>query len=167
MLNRQKGIYLSLICLSIFNLFITAIQSKTVFEEFKTTLQSSGKTACESTATLLNALSFSSSSDSHLRSWGSCWNSHWRGVFTSAAHFTRARYRPSQTLCLIEPYSDDTGIKPFAISDSLLITFPVSSGSLDIYPQTQTNETHPSHPLSSPPGDIDPYIPTQMISTAQ
>ncbi|XP_016092417.1 hepatocyte nuclear factor 1-alpha isoform X1 [Sinocyclocheilus grahami] len=43
---------------------------------------------------------------------------------------------------------------------------PVSSGSLDLYPQTQTNETHPSHLLSSPPGDIDPYI-TQMVSTAQ
>ncbi|XP_016424704.1 hepatocyte nuclear factor 1-alpha isoform X1 [Sinocyclocheilus rhinocerous] len=43
---------------------------------------------------------------------------------------------------------------------------PVSSGSLNLYPQTQTSETHPSHLLSSPPGDIDPYI-TQMVSTAQ
>lgn len=44
---------------------------------------------------------------------------------------------------------------------------PVSSGSLELYPQTQMSETHPSHLLSSPPGDIDPYIPTQMTSTAQ
>ncbi|XP_043102585.1 hepatocyte nuclear factor 1-alpha [Puntigrus tetrazona] len=44
---------------------------------------------------------------------------------------------------------------------------PVSSGSLELYPQTQTSETHPSHLLSSSPGDIDPYIPTQMVSTAQ
>ncbi|XP_051509670.1 hepatocyte nuclear factor 1-alpha-like isoform X1 [Myxocyprinus asiaticus] len=42
---------------------------------------------------------------------------------------------------------------------------PVSSGSLELY--TQTSETHPSHLLSSSPGDIDPYIPTQMVSTAQ
>ncbi|XP_077079318.1 hepatocyte nuclear factor 1-alpha [Siphateles boraxobius] len=44
---------------------------------------------------------------------------------------------------------------------------PVSSGSLEHYPQTQTSETHPSHLLSSSPGDIDPYIPTQMVPTAQ
>uniref|UniRef100_A0A8C1LSQ4 Hepatocyte nuclear factor 1-alpha-like n=1 Tax=Cyprinus carpio TaxID=7962 RepID=A0A8C1LSQ4_CYPCA len=44
---------------------------------------------------------------------------------------------------------------------------PVSSGSLELYPQTHTSETHPSHLLSSSPGDIDPYMPTQMVSTAQ
>ncbi|XP_051525089.1 hepatocyte nuclear factor 1-alpha-like [Myxocyprinus asiaticus] len=44
---------------------------------------------------------------------------------------------------------------------------PESLGSLELYPQTQTSETHPSHLLSSSPGDIDPYIPTQMLSTAQ
>uniref|UniRef100_A0A671PXL3 Hepatocyte nuclear factor 1-alpha-like n=1 Tax=Sinocyclocheilus anshuiensis TaxID=1608454 RepID=A0A671PXL3_9TELE len=44
---------------------------------------------------------------------------------------------------------------------------PVSSGSLELYPQTHTSETHSSHLLSSPPGDIDPYMPTQMVSTAQ
>ncbi|XP_026115138.1 hepatocyte nuclear factor 1-alpha-like [Carassius auratus] len=42
---------------------------------------------------------------------------------------------------------------------------PVSSGSLDLYPQT--SDPHPSHLLSSPPGDIDPYIPTHMVSPAQ
>ncbi|XP_051965371.1 hepatocyte nuclear factor 1-alpha-like isoform X2 [Xyrauchen texanus] len=42
---------------------------------------------------------------------------------------------------------------------------PVSSGSLELYPQM--SETHPSHLLSSSPGDIDPYNPTQMVSTAQ
>lgn len=43
-----------------------------------------------------------------------------------------------------------------------------SSGSLDLYPQSQTSETHSSHlQLSSPAGDIDPYIPAQMVSTAQ
>ncbi|XP_052420248.1 hepatocyte nuclear factor 1-alpha [Carassius gibelio] len=44
---------------------------------------------------------------------------------------------------------------------------PVSSGSLELYPQTHTSETHPSHLLSSPSGDLDPYMPTQMVSTAQ
>jgi len=38
--------------------------------------------------------SFSSWSDSHLRSWGSHRHSHWRRVFTSAIHFTRTRYKP-------------------------------------------------------------------------
>ncbi|KAG9354684.1 hypothetical protein JZ751_001397 [Albula glossodonta] len=44
---------------------------------------------------------------------------------------------------------------------------PVSSGSLELYPQPQASETHPPHLLSSPSADIDPYIPAQMVSTAQ
>ncbi|KAI4896345.1 hypothetical protein NFI96_025925 [Prochilodus magdalenae] len=44
---------------------------------------------------------------------------------------------------------------------------PVSSGSLELYSQSQPGDTHTSHLLASPPGDIDPYIPTQMVSTAQ
>ncbi|XP_072538683.1 hepatocyte nuclear factor 1-alpha [Salminus brasiliensis] len=44
---------------------------------------------------------------------------------------------------------------------------PVSSGSLELYSQTQSGETHTSHLLTSPPGEIDPYIPAQMVSTAQ
>ncbi|TUM11644.1 Hepatocyte nuclear factor 1-alpha [Bagarius yarrelli] len=43
----------------------------------------------------------------------------------------------------------------------------VSSTSLDLYPQSQSSETHTSHLLTSSPGDIGPYIPTQMVSTAQ
>ncbi|KAG7480600.1 hypothetical protein MATL_G00057980 [Megalops atlanticus] len=43
----------------------------------------------------------------------------------------------------------------------------VSSGSLELYPQSQPSETHPPHLLASPSADIDPYIPTQMVSTAQ
>ncbi|KAJ8379455.1 hypothetical protein SKAU_G00002330 [Synaphobranchus kaupii] len=41
------------------------------------------------------------------------------------------------------------------------------SGSLELYPSSQSSETHPSHLLASPPADMDPYIPTQMVSTAQ
>ncbi|KAJ8285799.1 hypothetical protein GJAV_G00031070 [Gymnothorax javanicus] len=44
---------------------------------------------------------------------------------------------------------------------------PVSSGSLELYPPSQTNETHPPHLLSSPSADMDSYIPAQMVSTAQ
>ncbi|XP_012673196.1 hepatocyte nuclear factor 1-alpha [Clupea harengus] len=47
---------------------------------------------------------------------------------------------------------------------------PVSSGGLDLYSSSQSSEPHPSHPshlLSSPQADIDPYIPAQMVSTAQ
>ncbi|XP_056585638.1 hepatocyte nuclear factor 1-alpha isoform X1 [Triplophysa dalaica] len=44
---------------------------------------------------------------------------------------------------------------------------PVSSNSLELYTQTQTSETHHSHLLSASPEEIDPYIPTQMVSTAQ
>ncbi|XP_007247197.3 hepatocyte nuclear factor 1-alpha [Astyanax mexicanus] len=44
---------------------------------------------------------------------------------------------------------------------------PVSSGSLELYSQSQSSETHTSHLLASPPGEIDPYIPAQMVSTAQ
>ncbi|KAL6456231.1 hypothetical protein MHYP_G00347740 [Metynnis hypsauchen] len=44
---------------------------------------------------------------------------------------------------------------------------PVSSGSLELYSQTQPGDSHTSHLLASPPGDIDPYIPSQMVSTAQ
>lgn len=44
---------------------------------------------------------------------------------------------------------------------------PVSSNSLDLYPPPQSNENHQSHLLSSPPGEIDPFIPSQMVSSAQ
>ncbi|KAL2092463.1 hypothetical protein ACEWY4_012261 [Coilia grayii] len=44
---------------------------------------------------------------------------------------------------------------------------PVSSGGLDLYPSSQSSEPHPSHLLPSPQADIDPYIPAQMVSTAQ
>ncbi|XP_010874632.2 hepatocyte nuclear factor 1-alpha isoform X2 [Esox lucius] len=44
---------------------------------------------------------------------------------------------------------------------------PVSSGSIELYPPSQTSETHPSHLLSSLPADISSYIPAQMVSTAQ
>ncbi|KAK3566276.1 hypothetical protein QTP86_030567 [Hemibagrus guttatus] len=44
---------------------------------------------------------------------------------------------------------------------------PVSTSSLDLYPQTQSSESHTSHLLASSPGDIGPYIPAQMVSTAQ
>ncbi|XP_017322376.1 hepatocyte nuclear factor 1-alpha isoform X1 [Ictalurus punctatus] len=44
---------------------------------------------------------------------------------------------------------------------------PVSSSSLDLYPQTQSSESHTSHLLTSSPSDIGPYIPAQMVSTAQ
>ncbi|XP_063051083.1 hepatocyte nuclear factor 1-alpha isoform X2 [Engraulis encrasicolus] len=45
---------------------------------------------------------------------------------------------------------------------------PVSSGGLDLYQSSQSSESHhPTHLLPSPQADIDPYIPTQMVSTAQ
>ncbi|KAJ8414773.1 hypothetical protein AAFF_G00022960 [Aldrovandia affinis] len=44
---------------------------------------------------------------------------------------------------------------------------PVSSGSLELYSSSQPTETHPPHLLTSPSADIDPYIPAQMVSTAQ
>ncbi|XP_035234461.1 hepatocyte nuclear factor 1-alpha isoform X1 [Anguilla anguilla] len=44
---------------------------------------------------------------------------------------------------------------------------PVSSGSLELYPPSQSSETHAPHLLGSPSADIDPYIPAQMVSTAQ
>ncbi|XP_061116854.1 hepatocyte nuclear factor 1-alpha [Conger conger] len=44
---------------------------------------------------------------------------------------------------------------------------PVSSGSLELYPPSQSSEPHPSHLLASPSADIDPYLPAQMVSTAQ
>ncbi|KAK6313044.1 hypothetical protein J4Q44_G00163910 [Coregonus suidteri] len=43
----------------------------------------------------------------------------------------------------------------------------VSSGNLELYPPSQSNETHPPHLLSSSPADINSYIPEQMVSTAQ
>lgn len=42
-----------------------------------------------------------------------------------------------------------------------------SSQSPELYPASQTTESHPSHLLSPPPTDIGSYIPTQMVSTAQ
>uniref|UniRef100_A0A4W5M3F9 HNF1 homeobox a n=1 Tax=Hucho hucho TaxID=62062 RepID=A0A4W5M3F9_9TELE len=44
---------------------------------------------------------------------------------------------------------------------------PVSSGNLQLYPPSQSCETHPPHRLSSSPADINSYIPAQMVSTAQ
>ncbi|XP_030626386.1 hepatocyte nuclear factor 1-alpha [Chanos chanos] len=45
---------------------------------------------------------------------------------------------------------------------------PESSGSLELYPTSQSSESHPpSHLLSSSPGDIDPYVPAQLVSTTQ
>ncbi|KAF7654687.1 hypothetical protein LDENG_00066400 [Lucifuga dentata] len=43
---------------------------------------------------------------------------------------------------------------------------PASSESLELYPASQTTDSHQSHLLSSP-SDISSYIPTQIISTAQ
>ncbi|KAM7391695.1 hypothetical protein PAMP_022362 [Pampus punctatissimus] len=44
---------------------------------------------------------------------------------------------------------------------------PVSSESLELYPSSQTTESHQPHLLSPSPTDISSYIPTQMVSTAQ
>ncbi|KAK2837622.1 hypothetical protein Q5P01_014834 [Channa striata] len=44
---------------------------------------------------------------------------------------------------------------------------PASSESLDLYPASQTTESHQSHLLSPSPTDISSYMPTQMVSTAQ
>ncbi|KAM3867680.1 hepatocyte nuclear factor 1-alpha [Diretmus argenteus] len=44
---------------------------------------------------------------------------------------------------------------------------PVSSESLELYPASQTTESHQSHLLSPSPTDINSYIPAQMVSTAQ
>lgn len=44
---------------------------------------------------------------------------------------------------------------------------PASSESLELYPASQSTESHPSHLLSPSPPDISSYIPTQMVSTAQ
>ncbi|XP_035392264.1 hepatocyte nuclear factor 1-alpha isoform X1 [Electrophorus electricus] len=45
---------------------------------------------------------------------------------------------------------------------------PVSSGGLELYSQTQASDTHNTvHLLTSPPPNIDPYIPAQMVSTTQ
>ncbi|XP_044053238.1 hepatocyte nuclear factor 1-alpha isoform X2 [Siniperca chuatsi] len=44
---------------------------------------------------------------------------------------------------------------------------PASSESLEMYPISQTTESHQSHLLSPSPTDISSYIPTQMVSTAQ
>ncbi|XP_076859453.1 hepatocyte nuclear factor 1-alpha [Brachyhypopomus gauderio] len=45
---------------------------------------------------------------------------------------------------------------------------PVSSGDLELYSQTQANDTHSTaHLLTSPPPNIDRYIPGQMVSTTQ
>uniref|UniRef100_A0A3B5AJJ9 HNF1 homeobox A n=1 Tax=Stegastes partitus TaxID=144197 RepID=A0A3B5AJJ9_9TELE len=44
---------------------------------------------------------------------------------------------------------------------------PASSESLELYPASQSTESHPSHLLSPSPPDISSYIPAQMVSTAQ
>lgn len=44
---------------------------------------------------------------------------------------------------------------------------PASSESLELYPASQTTESHQSHLLSPSPTDIISYIPTQLVSTAQ
>ncbi|XP_049907139.1 hepatocyte nuclear factor 1-alpha isoform X1 [Epinephelus moara] len=44
---------------------------------------------------------------------------------------------------------------------------PASSESLELYPASQTTDSHQSHLLSPSPTDISAYIPTQMVSTAQ
>uniref|UniRef100_UPI0037E79600 hepatocyte nuclear factor 1-alpha n=1 Tax=Semicossyphus pulcher TaxID=241346 RepID=UPI0037E79600 len=44
---------------------------------------------------------------------------------------------------------------------------PASSESLELYPTSQSTESHQSHLLSPSPTDISSYIPTQMVSTAQ
>lgn len=43
----------------------------------------------------------------------------------------------------------------------------VSSENLDLYPASQSSDTHPSHLLSPSPSDIGSYMPAQMVSTAQ
>lgn len=42
-----------------------------------------------------------------------------------------------------------------------------SSESLELYPASQSNESHQSHLLSPSPTDISSYIPSQLVSTAQ
>ncbi|KAG7241392.1 hypothetical protein INR49_025592 [Caranx melampygus] len=44
---------------------------------------------------------------------------------------------------------------------------PVSSESLELYPASQTTDSHQPHLLSPSPTDVTSYIPTQMASTAQ
>ncbi|XP_029019528.1 LOW QUALITY PROTEIN: hepatocyte nuclear factor 1-alpha [Betta splendens] len=44
---------------------------------------------------------------------------------------------------------------------------PASSESLELYPPSQTTESHQSHFLTPSPTDISSYIPAQMVSTAQ
>ncbi|XP_048840729.1 hepatocyte nuclear factor 1-alpha isoform X2 [Brienomyrus brachyistius] len=44
---------------------------------------------------------------------------------------------------------------------------PVTSGGLELYPTSQPGEEHTPHLLTSPSADIDPYIPTEMVSSAQ
>ncbi|XP_068460641.1 hepatocyte nuclear factor 1-alpha [Clinocottus analis] len=44
---------------------------------------------------------------------------------------------------------------------------PASSEGLEMYPASQTTESHQSHLLSPSQTDISSYIPTQMVSTAQ
>lgn len=44
---------------------------------------------------------------------------------------------------------------------------PASSESLELYPSSQTTESHQTHLLSPSPTDISSYIPSQMVSTAQ
>lgn len=43
----------------------------------------------------------------------------------------------------------------------------VSSESLELYPASQSSDTHPSHLLSPSPSDIGSYMPAQLVSTAQ
>ncbi|XP_037337255.2 hepatocyte nuclear factor 1-alpha isoform X2 [Pungitius pungitius] len=44
---------------------------------------------------------------------------------------------------------------------------PASSDRLELYPASQSTESHQSHLLTPSPTDIGAYIPTQMVSTAQ
>ncbi|XP_061673998.1 hepatocyte nuclear factor 1-alpha isoform X2 [Syngnathoides biaculeatus] len=44
---------------------------------------------------------------------------------------------------------------------------PASSQSPEMYPASQTTDSHQAHLLSPSPTDISTYIPTQMVSTAQ
>lgn len=44
---------------------------------------------------------------------------------------------------------------------------PASSENLELYPSSQSTESHQSHLLSPSPTDISSYIPSQLVSTAQ
>uniref|UniRef100_A0A8C6WWQ1 HNF1 homeobox a n=1 Tax=Neogobius melanostomus TaxID=47308 RepID=A0A8C6WWQ1_9GOBI len=44
---------------------------------------------------------------------------------------------------------------------------PTSSESLELYPSSQSTESHQSHLISPPPTDLNSYIPSHLVSTAQ